>query len=484
MSFSTKYDIVIIGAGIAGINAAYRIQSLLPNHTYVILEARETAGGTWDLFRYPGVRLDSDIHTFGFSWHPCHNDKPMMDGESLFNYLNETTKKYGIDKHILFNHRVRHAAWSSEDNMWGLKATLQDKEIYLSATYVMFATGYFDHNQPLPAQIPGLNGFRGMLIHPQFWPEGLDCSGKRIAVIGSGATAISLVPKLAETASSVTMVQRSPNYILPIPSPGDNGWARFFPAAFSHKVKRLSWLAISLFGYYAFRKCPTAAKEYLLGLARRRLPKHIPIDPHFTPRYNVWDQRLLACPDGDFFESLHRGNVGIETANIRKCTPNSIVLENGKSIEVDLVITATGLKLQFGGGATFAIDGQDCDLSKRFLWNGMMLQGVPNAFFALGYLTSASWTMGVDVTALSACRLINHMAKRNILAAMPPAKGPSDPTLRPVWSLNSTYMVAGGDCLPKAGIVSPWHPRTNYILDYLQARYGSFSDGLEFTRAG
>ncbi|KAK6815368.1 hypothetical protein RU639_008803 [Aspergillus parasiticus] len=481
---STKeYDIVIIGAGIAGINAAYRIQTQLPQHTYVILEARETAGGTWDLFRYPGVRLDSDIHTFGFSWHPYHDDKNIMDGDSVFNYLNQTAKQYGIDNHILFNHQVRHAAWSSKDNLWNVTSTHLDQEVCISATYVLFATGYFDHQEPLRARIPGLDNFSGVIVHPQFWPEDLDYSGKRIAVIGSGATAISVVPKLAETASTVTMIQRSPNYILPIPSPGGNRWAQCLSTTLPHKVKRFAWLAVTLVGYYVCRKFPGAAKEYLLGLVQKQLPKHIQADPHFTPRYNVWDQRLLACPDGDFFESLHRGNVRIETAKIQTCTPNSIVLDNGKFIEVDLVITATGHKLQFGGGSTLEIDGKVCDISKRFLWNGMMLQGVPNAFFALGYLTNASWTMGVDVTALSACRLINHMAKRDILAAVPLAKGPSDSTVRPLWNLNSTYMAVGGDSLPKSGIDSPWQPRTNYIVDYLHAKYRLLSEGLEFTRA-
>ncbi|PYH81195.1 putative dimethylaniline monooxygenase [Aspergillus uvarum CBS 121591] len=484
MSFSGKYDIVIIGAGVAGINSAYRIQTQLPDHKYVILEARDAAGGTWDLMRYPGARLDSDIYTFGFTWHPYHGEKIMLDGESFLKYINDAATKHGIEDHILFSHRVTTAAWSSQDYAWNLTATVDDEKHYFGARYLIFATGYFDHDEALPTQIPRLDHFLETVIHPQFWPKDLDCSGKRIAVIGSGATAISLVPKLAETASAVTVIQRSPNYITPVELAEAESWlTKLLPAPVAYKLRRLRWLLITLIGYYASRRWPQHARNYLLKQVEKELPAHVPLEPHFNPTYKVWDQRLLACPNGDYFRSVRSGKVGIETANIQHCTADGLILDNGKAVDADIIVTATGLKLRIGGGIQVDLDGQICDLSDKFMWHGIMLDGVPNAFFALGYLTSASWTMGSDVTAVLACRMIRHMKRTNSVAVTPRLHESSDLSVRPLWDLNSTYIVAGKRSIPKAGSAGPWRPRSNYLRDYFHAKYGSFTEGLEYMDA-
>lgn len=484
--FTSEYcDIIIIGAGIAGINAAYRVQTCLPDLTYLILEGRNSCGGTWDLFRYPGVRLDSDIHTFGFPWHPYQGDETMLCGKTLLEYIQEAATQFGIFDHIRRNHRVTKAAWSSAKNTWDLKVATGQMDRHFHAKFVLFATGYFDHDTPLPSQIPGIANYKGVVVHPQFWPEKLDYSGKRMIVVGSGATAISLIPKVAQTAASVTMVQRSPNYILSIPSSGDASLVmRMLPDSVSHKLKRVGWLAVTLVGYYLCRKFPRAAKDYLVRLASQQLPDHIPSNPHFQPKYRIWDQRLLACPDGDFFCSLHSGRVNVETGCIDTCTADGIQLDNGLHILADVIVTATGLKLQIGGGVVLEVDGDRCDVSEKLVWNGMMLQDVPNAFFALGYLTTASWTMGTDLTAMFACRSINRLRANQFARVTPRCNQPGEPgPSGPIWDLNSTYMLAGQKQMPLAGSRGLWKPRRNYFLDYFQSQYGSFGNSLEWSRA-
>ncbi|PKY00548.1 putative flavo protein [Aspergillus campestris IBT 28561] len=487
MGSADHYDIVIIGAGIAGINAAYRVQTTLPHHSYVILEARPVPGGTWDLFRYPGVRADSDIHTYGFPWYPYPREETMPNGHALFEYINDAARVSSIDSHIIFNHRVMKSAWSSQDNMWTLETVAEHVEgRRFRSRFVIFATGYFDHQRPLSVEIPGLSTYRGTVVHPQFWPPDLEYSGKNVAVIGSGATAISLVPKLAETASAVTVIQRSPSYIVSVSSSsGNSTWlTRLLPTALSRKLKCYGWLAVTLAGCYICPRFPRLAKAFILKLVGQQLPDHIPIDPHFTPQYNVWDQRLLACPNGDFFQSLRGGRATIETAHIQAITDRDIVLDSGRVVNADIIVTATGLSLQIGGGTQFTVDGDPCDLSQKFMWKGVMLQDIPNAFFVLGYLTNASWTLGADISALLICRLIKRMENGggNSLACTPRMRGSSGLPCR-LWDLKSTYVVAADDSLPKAGGVSPWRPRSNYILDYFDARYGSFGEYMEFTEA-
>ncbi|KAB8262952.1 hypothetical protein BDV32DRAFT_147128 [Aspergillus pseudonomiae] len=480
MEPARNYDIIIIGAGMAGINTAYRIQTMLPNYSYAILEARDVAGGTWDLFRYPGVRLDTDIHTFGFPWKPYHTDTIMLDGTSIREYINSTAKTYNIDPCIYFNHRLKELNWDSYKSQWSLTALHQDPEPRFKATFVIFATGYFDYERPLPAEVPGLSHYKGVVVHPQFWPEELDYAGKKIAVIGSGSTAISLIPKLAETASAVTMIQRSPSYIVPVPDGGDTWLARLLPATVSHMFKRYRFMAVMLASYYFCRNFPRLAKYILLRLAGNQLPDHVPLSPHFEPNYDPWDQRLLACPDGDFFRCLRTGKTNIETANIKTVTESGVVLENGNSVDADIIVTATGLRLQIGGGAQFELDRKPCDIAKKVMWKGMMLQDIPNCFFVLGHLTDASWTLGADASFLLIQRLIKHMETEGIRAATPRMHGsPGQPSQ--LWNLNASYMLRGESNVPSAGEKPPWQPRSNYILDYFDDRYGSFDTCMEFS---
>ncbi|GMG35804.1 unnamed protein product [Aspergillus oryzae] len=399
MEPTKKYDIIIAGAGMAGINTAYRIQTILPNCSYAVLEARGAAGGTWDLFRYPGVRLDTGIHTFGFPWQPYHTSKNMLD----------------------------------------------------------------------------------VVVHPQFWPEKLDYAGKKIAVIGSGSTAISLVPKLAETASAVTMIQRSPSYIVSLPNGSGDSWMnRLLPVMVLHKLGRYVWMAVMLGAYNFCRTFPQSARSIVLWLTAKQLPDHVPLSPHFEPRYKVWDERLLACPDGDFFQSLHTNKVNIETANIQTVTESAVILDNGRTVDADIIVTATGLKMQVGGGTHFELDNAPCNTADKVMWKGMMQQDIPNSFFVLGHLTDASWTLGADATALFICRMIKHMEKENIRAATPRLHGSAGQP-RQLWNLSSNYMLREQGNVPRAGEIPPWQPRTNYILDSLDARYGSFDTCMEFS---
>ncbi|KAE8416273.1 hypothetical protein BDV36DRAFT_297246 [Aspergillus pseudocaelatus] len=481
MEPAKKYDIIIVGAGVAGVNAAYRIQTMLPSYSYAILEVRDVPGGTWDLFRYPGVRLDTGIHTFGFPWQPYHHSKTMLDGSSIFEYINRTAKEYKIYNRILFNHWLKKLSWASQESQWSLTAACQGQERRFIANFVIFATGYYDHERPLSAEVPGLSGYKGMVVHPQFWPEKLDYTGKKIAVIGSGSTAISLIPKLAETASTVTMIQRSPSYIVSVPSDiGDTWMDLLLPVMVTHKLRRYGWMAVMLGSYYFCRSFPRLARSILLGLTAKQLPEDIPLSPHFEPNYDVWDQRLLACPDGDFFRSLHTSKVNVETANIVTVTENTVVLDSGRAVDADIIVTATGLRLQTGGGAQFELDKAPCDITDKVMWKGMMLQDIPNCFFVLGHLTDASWTLGADATALLIRRLIKHMEKENIRGATPRMYGSAGQPCQ-LWNLSSNYMLREEGNVPMAGETPPWQPRSNYIRDSLDARYGSFDTCMEFS---
>lgn len=481
MEPTKKYDIIIAGAGMAGINTAYRIQTILPNCSYAVLEARGAAGGTWDLFRYPGVRLDTGIHTFGFPWQPYHTSKNMLDGSSIFEYINSTARAYKIEDHILFNHRLKTLNWDSQQSQWNLTAACQDQEPRFIAKFVIFATGYYDYDRPLPAEIPGLSDYKGVVVHPQFWPEKLDYAGKKIAVIGSGSTAISLVPKLAETASAVTMIQRSPSYIVSLPNGSGDSWMnRLLPVMVLHKLRRYVWMAVMLGAYNFCRTFPQSARSIVLWLTAKQLPDHVPLSPHFEPRYKVWDERLLACPDGDFFQSLHTNKVNIETANIQTVTESAVILDNGRTVDADIIVTATGLKMQVGGGTHFELDNAPCNTADKVMWKGMMQQDIPNSFFVLGHLTDASWTLGADATALFICRMIKHMEKENIRAATPRLHGSAGQP-RQLWNLSSNYMLREQGNVPTAGEIPPWQPRTNYILDSLDARYRFFDTCMEFS---
>lgn len=473
------YDVVIIGAGISGINTAYRIQSAFPNRSYAVLEARDALGGTWDLFRYPGIRSDSDLFTFGFAWHPWNQDNAIATGDSIAQYLRETSDRYGISPHIHLRHRLLAADWSSSENAWSLTVEHENKTKTYTARFIIFGTGYYDYTQPLQAHIPGLENFQGQLIHPQFWPEDLDYTNKNVAIVGSGATAVTLLPNLAEKARCCTMVQRSPTYILSLPNRQRSLLSYILPSSWYRKFQRLSWIITSRIFFLFCQSFPWMARIILRLQTKRQLPNNIPWDPHFNPRYNPWDQRLCVSPDGDFYQALREGRADVKTDTIETVTERGMKFSSGDSLDkLDILITATGLRLQIAGGASIAVDGEPIHLHDKYLWNGIMLQDVPNASFVIGY-TNASWTLGADATAHFVCRFLRWMDEQAYLAAIPRVNKNTTLHDRRLLNLNSTYVTLAEKNLPKAADKGPWKPRDNYLSDLTFAKWGSFNRDLE-----
>ncbi|KAH8736191.1 hypothetical protein BGZ61DRAFT_472544 [Ilyonectria robusta] len=482
-----SFDVIIVGAGLAGINAAYRLQCALPHLSYVILEARDEIGGTWDLFRYPGIRSDSDLYTFGFAWQPWDQGTTLGEGGAIVTYMKKAAQKYGIDKHIHYERRLKTASWSTPEQKWTLKVedTQTHTETQYRARFTMLCTGYYDFHQGLEADIPGLGNFKGQTVHPQFWPEDINYTDKQVILIGSGATAITLIPKLAEKAARTTMVQRSPSYILSIPNGGKKpSWVvRFLPRRWAHAYTRLSFLVWSRCIWLFCQTFPNLARKRLRKGVEKELPPHLPYDPHFNPRYNPWDQRVCLTPNADFFKCLHTGKADIKTGTIKEVVADGIVLNNAPDdkIPADIIITATGLKLQIAGGATIEVDGVPVKPAEKYFWNGVMLQDVPNLSLVIGYAT-ISWTLGVDTAALLTCRLLRKMEKKKMSSATPRAEQGTALTPRRLFNLSSTYVAVAESELPRAADQAPWQPRTNYLSDYWFVKLGNLEKGLQFSR--
>ncbi|KAI9052029.1 hypothetical protein LZ554_004283 [Drepanopeziza brunnea f. sp. 'monogermtubi'] len=477
-------DVIIIGAGISGINAGYRIQNELPGYKYTILEARDAIGGTWDLFRYPGIRSDSDLHTFGFVWRPWSKPNSIADGPSICKYIRESAEINGIDKKIRFHHKLLSSDWSSSTQRWTLNVDADGQKTQFSARFIIFSTGYYDYNTPLKASIPGIDDFEGKIIHPQFWPEDYDYTGKKIIIIGSGATAITLLPNLADKAAKVTMLQRSPSYVMALPKvdPAGDFVRRWFPTWLGHTLVRWKFLLLPFLFFQFCRAYPNAGRKIIRANTQRQLKgSAIKHDPSFKPSYNPWEQRLCICPDGDFFKALHGGNCDIVTDTIKTVTANGIETESGKTLDADVIVTATGLKMQLAGGSRVTVDGAPVNFADKFVWKGVMMQDIPNAALVIGY-TNASWTLGADATAVLVCRLLKHMDANKETSAVPRLGRETKITASPMLNLNSTYIEKAKGELPKAGDVGPWKPRKNYLTDYWTAGYGSVTDGLQFSR--
>lgn len=480
-----SFDVIIIGAGISGINAAYRLQEQSPDRTYAILEARHAIGGTWDLFKYPGIRSDSDLHTFGFPFRPWTKENAIADGPSIKKYMEDTASQFGIDQHIQFHHKLVHANWSSDRQRWALDVDNKGTKKHFHAKFVMFCTGYYDYNNALPAQIPGLENFQGQIIHPQFWPEDLDYQDKNIVIVGSGATAITLLPNLAKGgASHVTMLQRSPTYIVALPQVGGLAyWARkILPAAWAYKIIRFQFLVLPFLFFKFCKAFPEAARKQLEKGARAQLPTGYPIDPDFKPSYNPWDQRLCVSPNGDFYECLREGKSSIVTSKIKQVTEKSITLtDSNKVLHPDMIITATGLKLIVAGGAKVSVDNQVVNVPEKHLWKGVMLEDVPNAAFSFGY-TNASWTLGADATAQFVTRLLNKMKSEDITQSVARVDKNAGLENRSLFNLNSTYVKKAEGQLPLAGDRAPWLPRSHYLRDLWEMKYGNMSKEMVYTR--
>lgn len=465
-------DIVIIGAGLSGINAAHHIQEKFPGWNFVIVESRGQIGGTWNLFRYPGVRADSDCHTLGFQWYPWEG-RPFAEGASIAEYIRDAALASGIDKHILFHHRLTAASWSDKLQRWTLETDGIIKQ--LKARHVVFGTGFYRYDKALAATIPGLELFKGKIVHPQFWPRDLDYAGKRIIVVGSGATAVTLLPKLAEKASHVTMLQRSPSYIVTLPR-GD--YLSWLPS----RVLRVSWIIALQFFYWFCRVMPRTAAWILCFLMRVQLPDHVSSIPHFKPKYLPWDERPCVSPGGDFFTSLKRGRAHIKTATIEEVTDTGILLDTQEFLEADIIVTATGLEVQVLGGVQPLINGKAFDLADKFVWNGVMFQDIPNAFYLIGYPTT-TWTLGADVNTLLMCRLLKYLHRHGKSAAIPHLANSKDMIGQSFINLKSTYIKLAKDRMPKTGYSHPWRPREYYLMDYMYAKYGRVETGLRFMTA-
>lgn len=386
------YDIVIIGAGISGINFAYRLQERNPNLSFTILEGRDDIGGTWSLFQYPGIRSDSDLYTFGFPWRPWQDRASIAEGAKIMNYMRECMHMYGIDKKIRFRHHVSSANWSSQEKVWTLSLNADGEDTTMKARYVLLCTGYYDYDQPLQALIPGIDKFKGRVVHPQFWPKDLDYADKSIVIIGSGATAITLLPALAQKAKHVTMLQRSPSYILS--QPREDGLEKLIravlPVSWTHQAIRFKWLAIPWLLINFCHYLPNMAKLLFQKVTIAQLPKSISHDPHFMPRYNPFEQRMCFCPDGDFYAALRSGKGSVVTGAIDTVTATSVRLRDGAELTPDIIVTATGLKVRLAGGIKVTVDGKPHAMNEKYVWKNIMQQDLPNAFFVVGYVDAVS----------------------------------------------------------------------------------------------
>jgi cation diffusion facilitator CzcD-associated flavoprotein CzcO len=476
----THVDVLIVGAGISGVDAAYRLQQRCPNKSWLILEGRERIGGTWDLFRYPGVRSDSDMYTLGFPFRPWPSDQAIVDGPAIRQYVEDTAREFGIFERIRFGHQVVRADWSAADSRWRVET---DRGAF-TASFLYLASGYYDYEAGHRPQWPGEDDFQGTIVHPQFWHEKLDTSGKRIAVIGSGATAVTLVPALAGTAAEVTMVQRSPSYIVARPAKDKvAGWLqRALPRRTAGGLIRWRNVLLTIYFYGRARRKPDRVSQWIRDQIRQALPAGYPVERDFTPSYAPWDQRLCLVPDGDLFSAIAGGKVKVATGAIERFTPMGLKLDSGEEVTADVVVTATGLNMKLAGGIALSLDGKPVKLPDCFIYKGMMLSGVPNLFLSFGYV-NASWTLRSDLTARSVCRLLNHMEGRGRTTVVAHADG--DLERRPVIDFSSGYVARAQGVLPSQGQRSPWRVPQNYVRDSLGMRFGRIDAALEFgpTRA-
>lgn len=482
---ASHFDVLIVGAGLSGIGASYHLQAKCPGRSYAILEGRDCIGGTWDLFRYPGVRSDSDMYTLGYSFRPWTEAKSIADGHSILNYVRETARVYGIDRNIRFNHRAVRADWSSQDAVWTVAVERgPDNTVeHFTCNFLFMCSGYYKYDKGYTPDFPGLKNFAGRVAHPQQWTEDIDYAGKKVVVIGSGATAVTLVPEMARTAEHVTMLQRSPTYVVARPEQDAiANWLRArLPAKLAYGMTR--WKNV-LLGMYFFRLCkrkPDHVKQLILGGVRQALGAEYDVDTHFTPSYKPWDQRLCLVPNGDLFASIKSGKSSVVTDHIETFTTKGIRLRSGAEIEADIVVTATGLDLQVLGGLSVSVDGVNVDFSKTMNYKGLMYSGVPNFAAAFGY-TNASWTLKCDLTCEYVCRLLNYM-QANGYAQCTPRQ--NDPTVTEVpWiDFSSGYVQRALDKFPKQGSRKPWRLYQNYALDIVSLRFGSVTgDDIEYSR--
>jgi monooxygenase len=486
-SLDRNFDVLIIGAGLSGICAGYHLQTHCPGKSYAILEGRSEIGGTWDLFRYPGIRSDSDMFTMGFSFRSWKEAKAIADGPSILRYLHDTAREQGIDQKIHFEHRVQSAAWSSEDSLWTVETVVgtEKRPVRYTCRILYLCSGYYDYESGHTPRFEGTEDFQGRIIHPQHWPQDLDYTGKRIVVIGSGATAVTLIPAMAGKAAHVTMLQRSPTYIVSLPAedPIAKILRKVLPEKTAHQTIRWKNVLLGMYFFQLCRRAPGFARRMFLRRITNELPPGFDIETHFTPRYNPWDQRVCLVPDSDLFLAIKSGQASVVTDQITRFTRDGILLESGTELPADIIVTATGLKMLACGGIRLNVDGDPVSPGRLVTYKGLMLSNVPNCAMSVGY-TNASWTLRADLTSKYVCRLINFMDRHGYKKCVPTD---NEPTVgeQPLLGLTSGYVQRGAAQFPKQGAKAPWIFRQNYVYDMLALRFNRIDDGtLKFSTGG
>jgi cation diffusion facilitator CzcD-associated flavoprotein CzcO len=479
------FDVLIVGAGLSGVGAACHLTSDCPDKRFAILEGRGAMGGTWDLFRYPGVRSDSDMYTLGYKFRPWSSPKAIADGPSILAYIRETADEYGVDRLVRYDHRVRRASWSSADARWTVEAEVgpEKQVVEFTCGFLFLCTGYYEYENGYTPQWPGVERFAGRIVHPQKWPEDLDYTGKRVVVIGSGASAVTLVPAMAERAAHVTMLQRSPTYVLTLPAEDRvANWLRgHLPARSAYALARWKNVLTQLFFYGLSRRRPDLMKRLIAKGVRKGVGPDYDLE-HFTPSYNPWDQRLCFVPDSDLFLVIRDGRASVVTDQIESFTETGLSLRSGEHLDADVIVTATGLVLRLMSGLQLVVDDRPVDLSKTMAYKGMMYSDVPNLASALGY-TNASWTLKCDLTAEYVVRLLKHMDEHGYAQCTPRRNDPTV-TEQPILDFSSGYVQRALHTLPRQGSKTPWRLHQNYVKDIAMLRFGSVEDSaMEFRRA-
>jgi cation diffusion facilitator CzcD-associated flavoprotein CzcO len=472
------FDVVIVGAGLSGVGAGCHLKAACPDRSYVILEGRDAIGGTWDLFRYPGVRSDSDMYTLGYAFRPWREARSIADGASILNYVRETAAEYGVDRHIRYGHKVRRADWSSADARWTVEVEADGRTVDFTCAFLFLCGGYYSYEGGYTPEFPGREAFEGVFIHPQDWPRDLDYAGKRVVVIGSGATAVTLVPEMARTAAHVTMLQRSPTYVVSRPSEDAlaSRLRRWLPAKLAYHIVRWRNVLFQMYVFGLARRKPAVVKRQLLAMVREELGPDYDVQTHFTPAYNPWEQRLCLVPDADMFRTIRAGRASVVTDHIDTFTKTGVRLRSGREIEADIVVSATGLVLEVWNGLEIRVDGRVLDAAATLSYKGMMYEGAPNMASAFGY-ANASWTLKCDLTCEYVCRLLNHMKKTGLRQATPVNDDPHM-ALTPWLDFSSGYVRRAMARFPKQGTRAPWKLHQNYALDLMSLRYAGLEDGI------